>query len=259
MATKGIERMFYHYILSWHEVSHMTDHDLTEEEIIQNIVVPVLGRQIKMWDVNGLGLHLFNLGTISRMTITKTTNKLTKSQIKKLTKGEQVGENCTSEIVDRFRSDLSAIDSKSLISLAAGTPKKQIFVIMKISDKELDSAYELAIKPLGNRFGYKIFRIDDIHDSSVITDQIISSIAESEIIIADLTRERPNCYYETGFAQALGKELVLTIKKGERKHFDLASHRFIEWETAVELKRELEERLEAIMEKRSAVLQRIKR
>jgi len=130
---------------------------------------------------------------------------------------------------------------------------------MAFGDKDLDSTYELAIKPLGEKFGYKIFRIDDIQDSGLITDQILSSIAESKIIIAEMTSERPNCYYETGIAQALGKELILTIKKGEKKHFDIAGYRFIEWETPAELKHELEERLDAIMKRQSASAGSIKR
>ena len=37
------------------------------------------------------------------------------------------------------------------------------------------------------------------------------------VVLADLTGERPNCYFEAGYAHALGKQLILTIRKGEPK------------------------------------------
>jgi hypothetical protein len=64
--------------------------------------------------------------------------------------------------------------------------------------------------------------------------------------LSDLTGERPNCYYEVGYAQALQKEIILTIQKGSSVHFDLSSYRFIEWETENELKQKLRTRFKAI-------------
>ena len=83
---------------------------------------------------------------------------------------------------------------------------------MKFGDDALDSAYEGVIKPIVASFHMKCLRIDEVQNSGKITDQILEAIAESKYIIADLTGERPNCYYESGFAHALGKELVLTIE-----------------------------------------------
>lgn len=85
----------------------------------------------------------------------------------------------------------------------------------------------------------------------MITNQIIEHIAESELILADLTGARPNCYYETGVAYALGKELILTIKKGERAHFDLSVYRFIEWKTEHELRLKLREGFNSVKHKKS--------
>lgn len=239
-------KMFYHCLISWSDSFWMTYHDFTKELAIQSVAVPFLSRQIKLVQVSGI-TQLFNYSTCSRLVFYKTEKRLTDVEIKKLRNADHIGVVCTREILSSLRTDLSTLESKSLISLATSTPKKQIFVIMAFGDKQLDSAYELAIKPLETTFGYKVFRIDNIHDSSMITDQILTSIAESKIIISDLTLERPNCYYETGIAQSLGKEIILTIRKGERKHFDLAGYRFIEWETAADLKRQLEERMTSLL------------
>lgn len=61
-----------------------------------------------------------------------------------------------------------------------------------------------------------------------------------------LTGERPNCYFEAGYAHALRKQLILTIRKGEKVHFNLAERRFIEWATGKELLDAHYRRLESI-------------
>jgi hypothetical protein len=84
----------------------------------------------------------------------------------------------------------------------------------------------------------------------VIGAQILDAIASSEVVLCDLSGERPNCYYETGFADALGRTLILTIRKGEARHFDIAGRRFIFWETEQELRTQLRERLAALAGKK---------
>ena len=127
---------------------------------------------------------------------------------------------------------------------------RQVFIIMKFGDKSLDSAYWGAIRPVIEKFGYTPLRINDIEDSGHITDQILEQIKRSEIVLADLTGERPNCYYEAGYAQASGKEMIFTVRKDFPLHFDLAGYRFINWETEEDLRQALTKRLEAIQAKK---------
>jgi TIR domain len=126
---------------------------------------------------------------------------------------------------------------------------RQVFVVMKFGDKTLDSAYEGAIKRVIEEFKYSPLRIDEIDDSGSITDQILNQVARSEIVLADLTGERPNCYYEAGFAHALEKEMIFTILKPNKPHFDLAIYRFIEWETEEDLRVQLRKRFMAIQKR----------
>jgi hypothetical protein len=126
---------------------------------------------------------------------------------------------------------------------------RQVFVVMKFGDKRLDSAYEVVIKPVIEEFQYAAMRIDEIQDSGKINDQILDQIIKSEVVLADLTGERPNSYYEAGYAHALEKEIIFTIQKGSSIHFDLAGYRFIEWETESELRTQLRERFEAIQQR----------
>ena len=117
---------------------------------------------------------------------------------------------------------------------------------MKFGDKFLDSAYEGVIRPVIDNFGMQPLRIDELQDSGKVTDQVLESIASSRYILADLSGERPNCYYEAGFAHALGKELILSIRTEDKIHFDLAGYRFIQWETEADLRRELIKRFTSL-------------
>ena len=117
---------------------------------------------------------------------------------------------------------------------------------MKFDDATLDSAYEGVIKPIVKKHKYRPIRIDDIQDSGKITDQIIEEISRSEIVLADLSGERPNCYYEAGFAHAIGKKMIFTIRKDTLIHFDLSAYRFIEWDTEQELRNRLNLRFKSI-------------
>jgi hypothetical protein len=49
----------------------------------------------------------------------------------------------------------------------------------------------------------KVERIDERPGSFAITDEIHRSIQKSDLIICDLTEERPNVYYEPGYARGL--------------------------------------------------------
>lgn len=198
---------------------------------------------------------ILNLSTATYLTIFRTERFIpvkTDEEKAKATENIQAqGEVCTKEIIDRALSNKISPDSNSLLQNQFIPAIKQVFVIMKFKDAFLDSAYEGVIKPIIKKFKYKALRIDEIQDSGKITDQILSEISRSEIVFADLSGERPNCYYEAGFAHAIGKEMIFTVRKGTPIHFDLFSYRFIEWETEDDLRQQLNRRFKSLTKEQS--------
>lgn len=224
--------------------------DFSKEEIISEVVLPFIRKQIVKCHLNG-DIALLNLGQTKYLRIYRTRKTLTDEQIEKIENNNPVGADCTERILNEIKFENASNDIKSLLAKSIMPLKHQLFVTMKFGDELLESAYKGVIRPIAEEFGYHVLRIDEIQDSGMITNQIIEHIAESELILADLTGARPNCYYETGVAYALGKELILTIKKGERAHFDLSVYRFIEWKTEHELRLKLRERFNSVKHKKS--------
>jgi len=46
----------------------------------------------------------------------------------------------------------------------------------------------------------------------------LGALRDADFVIADLSFERPSCYFEVGFAQALGKRVALIAKGGTAIH-----------------------------------------
>ena len=246
--------MWYHAIAHY-ETKRRYWWNRQREDIVADVILPFVSKQVKPATRRGIS-SLFNFGTTQYITIIKTKTKLKRPAKGKtppeLSNETFVKNNCaTDEFIDSMRLRRSSDAGRSLIESALTEPENKIFVIMKFGDEDLDSAYDGVVKPLGKEFGYKVVRVDEIQDSGNISEQILENISTSKIVIADLSGERPNCYYEAGFAHALGKEIIFSIKEQDQIHFDLSGYRFLTWRTESELRTKLKSSLEAINEKGS--------
>lgn len=126
--------------------------------------------------------------------------------------------------------------------------KGVVFIIMAMdpSKPELEDIHG-AIKEVCKSFDLRALRADDIEHQERITDIILQNIKECQFVIADLTHERPNVYYEIGFAHALDKRPILYRKQGTPLHFDLLTHNVPEYKNITEFKKLLTKRFEAIL------------
>lgn len=136
---------------------------------------------------------------------------------------------------------------------------KQAFIIMQIGNPDLDTIFKEAIVPALKSCGFNPKRVDKHNEGRLLKSEIVEFIESSDIIVADLTNERPNCYLEVGYAMGLDKfrNLILTAREdhyqdspnysreGPKIHFDLSGYDILFWESSklVQFKDELETRV----------------
>ena len=100
------------------------------------------------------------------------------------------------------------------------TPKPFVFVLMPF-DESFDDVYQLGIKKACDDVGAYAERIDDQIFQESILQRIYNQIAKADVIIADMTGRNPNVFYETGYAHALGKQVILLTQDVNDIPFDL--------------------------------------
>ena len=117
--------------------------------------------------------------------------------------------------------------------------------------KHSDLLLNHVFKPVLDSKQYNTIRADQVAKVGLITTQIINLILESSLVIADLTDQNPNVFYELALRHASGKPYIQVIKKGQKIPFDLAGIRTIEvdikdLDDVNSVKQRIEEQIEEI-------------
>lgn len=118
------------------------------------------------------------------------------------------------------------------------------FIMMSIStsDPTLEDSQN-AIKRATAQHGIEAVRVDEIEHSKKITDVILEKIKVSRFLVCDISTERPNVYYELGFAHGIGKEVILVAREGTTLHFDIKDYNVIFYKSYSELEARVAKRI----------------
>jgi hypothetical protein len=147
-------------------------------------------------------------------------------------------------------------------------PTTRVFVVMPIQGepygdqeeqrifKEYDERFDAIEEVLGDLDCYAI-RIDKEAPIEGLVERIKDEIRKANFIVADLTDERPSCYFEVGYAEALSvpvihvasKQSVVSPGTDTKIHFDI--HRNINFFTN---HKELKEKIRISFNKNHAKL-----
>ncbi len=123
------------------------------------------------------------------------------------------------------------------------SPKPFVFVLMPFDDSFSD-VYELGIKPACIDAGAYAERVDEQIFSESILQRIYNQIAKADVVISDMTSRNPNVFYETGYAHALGKNVILLTHNSDDIPFDLKHYPHIVYGGSIrDLKPELSKRV----------------
>ncbi len=99
-------------------------------------------------------------------------------------------------------------------------PKPFVFVLMPFKP-EFDDIYKFGIKGASEDAGAYSERVDEQNYTESMLDRIYNQINKADVIIADMTGQNPNVFYEVGYAHALNKIVLLLTQDGNDIPFDL--------------------------------------
>ncbi|HET7014381.1 MAG TPA: hypothetical protein VFI65_10750 [Streptosporangiaceae bacterium] len=102
-----------------------------------------------------------------------------------------------------------------------------VFVICSF-DAAMDPVFD-AVSCAAASVGLRAERVKDYQGDYRITDKILTLIRSARLIVADLSYERPNVYFELGYARGLGKTVITMVRTGTIPHFDVRDWTYLEY------------------------------
>ncbi|WP_193353638.1 nucleoside 2-deoxyribosyltransferase, partial [Acidovorax sp. CF316] len=121
--------------------------------------------------------------------------------------------------------------------------KPFVFVLIPFKN-DFDDIYRLGIKETADKVGLRAERVDEQIYAESMLERIYQQIKAADIIVADMTGQNANVFYEVGYAHALNKLCILMTQNSSDIPFDLKQHRHIVYgNSIVGLQNSLEQNL----------------
>ena len=270
--------MFYHIV-----VSDISDEKLfvnmTREHVLANYVCPFINREVTLnrgeiynmgfpigmrvfrtdqpvtsdWPVDLRDHDKDNIGEISeedseiyQKTEQLLTHSIYRDELVKVLKNKDC--DITEEIYKDAVNLLDTGEYKDLRKrLAEEISERYAFFICPYGNEAVDRNYEMVIKPSMKAYQFSIEREDEIANAGPVNEIITKAIVRSKLIVADLTGERAHCYYNAGFAHALGKPVILLAQTGTTRHFDIPGYQWHYWNSYEDLKPKFDKALLGVL------------
>lgn len=105
--------------------------------------------------------------------------------------------------------------------------KEYCFVIQPYDGGDFDNRYDDIIKPALESCGVEAYRVDRDPYVEIAISVIEERIQDATLIIAEISMDNPNVWFELGYAMALGKPVIMlcdSMYRSEKIPFDI-SHR----------------------------------
>lgn len=111
------------------------------------------------------------------------------------------------------------------------------FVLMPFAE-EYDDVYRIGIQEPAISLGINAERVDDQIYKEGILDRIYRQIEIADLIIADMSGQNANVFYEVGYAHAKEKLCILLTKNEKDIPFDLKHQRHIVYGNSLQVLRD---------------------
>jgi plastocyanin len=125
---------------------------------------------------------------------------------------------------------------------------KTCFIISSIGKEgsevraKADEKFDLIFKPVLSKMDYQVTRADKIGSPGSISREIVERVINSDLVIADVSDENPNVFYELAIRNAVKKSVIVFKGLNQSMPFDIYDKRAISidraeprvWESAKE-------------------------
>ena len=111
---------------------------------------------------------------------------------------------------------LRALERPTVFGVRLLNPKHEKYA-------SVEDYFEGVVKPVVDALGYKLVIVDGRRSSeeSIINLEIFTKLHRSNVVIADMTGERPNNFIELGYALGRGHRVMVTAEEGTHNPFDI--------------------------------------
>jgi hypothetical protein len=101
------------------------------------------------------------------------------------------------------------------------------FFARQFSNDDLDRLYAECLQPAVKQTGYDLKTVTQKagHIDAIIEDEI----RRCRFLIADLSDDNAGAYWEAGFAEGLGKDVIYICRDGVKTHFDTDHRQTVRW------------------------------
>ena len=138
-----------------------------------------------------------------------------------------------------------------LVEIDTEGPKSNNCFVAMSFDSIHNSIYENAILPALTEEKYTPIILNRMHldNKQTINDEIVASIKKSRFCIADFTGNKDGVYFEAGYAFGRGMKVIYTCHKKDmgKLHFDISHYQFIFYESDDDLKLQLQNRIQVLI------------
>jgi hypothetical protein len=112
---------------------------------------------------------------------------------------------------------------------------RRVLMAMQFNDPELDHVVETCFRPAVKQAGFELRLMTGAPPAGVIDNHLRVALRASRFVIADLTHENRGAYWESGFAEGLGRPVIYTCREKEwreqQTHFDTNHLVTVIWKT----------------------------
>lgn len=126
------------------------------------------------------------------------------------------------------------------------TKKRKCMVLMPFAQK-FEEVYTQIFQPACRSQDVECWRADERAVPGSITSDIVEGILEADLIIADLTGQNTNVFYELGIAHTLNKHVITVCQNLDDVPFDIRSYRVLRYSQSISGAAALRTELERVM------------